>query len=67
MAADLPPDGVTFVALYNDGFGCNVFKRQGNDFYTAEGDIYSEENMDNYVVWIKCPDCFILWKDASAI
>lgn len=59
-----PKEGRKFVALYSDGSGADVFKRdkQGN-LYNGEGEILSQTWLEDagFSSFMYLPDDFTLW------
>lgn len=67
-ASDSPEVGKKFVAFYSDGGGASLFKRVGTKlFIGADGEKYTDENMDVYFYWQYLPDNFEFWYEAKDI
>lgn len=61
-----PEIGDKFFAIFSDGSGGSLFMRiddfQGDmQFLNAEGDDYTQENMDDYLYWQKLPEYVTFW------
>ena len=62
FATSMPKQKQKFVAFLHDGSGCKMFVciKQGS-FLDANGEIYTEENMEAYLFWIPLPKDYEFW------
>jgi len=66
------PDCRNFVAFFNDGSGCSMYRRDGDQLFDPDGafvgdGISQNEFMDmDYGSWLELPDDFEMWMDHAS-
>lgn len=62
FAIEMPKPRQKFVAFLHDGSGCKMFvcKNKGL-FIDAQGEEYTEENMEAYLFWMPITNFYEFW------